>query len=359
MHQLIAANEIRNLIIQSNAYFVKNESEGMDFVEIKSDDRDYEEDTKDDERFEVVAGQKEFGDSDYTVLEEVLIEERSSIELPEDVEIISRTPYRCCICDEGHVGWHELENHCQDFHNKELTMTREGFETSDTHCPICDRDFNSVEGCNRHRMCGDCGKHFATSESLLVHIQKKSCLDGSKSVQTGTKSKIAKQFGCCKCPYKCPTQEECKSHFLAQHSNEMYEGSELGLFSCKFCSSPFLIKADLQKHLKAPRMKTYVCDQCNEQLPSFPKYKQHIETMHDGTQQFGCDECDKVYDRLESLRYHKYMHHNEKNNRLCPDCGKVFKKKVSFVEHRNIHLGLRPHICSLCKSGFTSTGALR
>lgn len=354
MQQLITANEIRNMIIQSNEYFVKTETELTDFEEMKGDEILIVEDCGLQESRDLLS---------YTVLEDVLSEEEDlkniSVDLLENVETRNETLYRCCFCDKGHEGWEELANHCMEVHKKML-ITKNDFQTIESHCSVCDRDFSSVENCNRHRLCTHCDKFFATSESFLIHSQKKACFDESRSKSINTqKSKLVKQYGCCKCSCMFVSQDACKKHFELDHQNDLCVGSIHGLFSCNYCLAPFTGKSELQKHLKAPRLKMYVCDQCNEQFPSFPKYKQHIETMHDGTQEFGCDECDKVYDRLESLRYHKYMHHNEKNNRMCPDCGKVFKKKVSFVEHRNIHLGLRPHICSICKNGFTSTGALR
>lgn len=288
----------------------------------------------------------------YAIVEEVLVEKSNHDDA---------LAFRCCICDENHKTFDDLESHSVHTHNKKLNFWVKDDENDNFCCFTCEKHFISTENLNRHRMCGDCGKYFATSESLLVHTQKKSCLEESRKVTKHVENapKPKKHFGCCRCPEIFDTEDICRAHFDLKHIEDRYSGTDRTNWCCKVCFMPFLTKIDLQKHVKAPRIKTYVCDQCNEQLSSFPKYKLHIETMHETTQEFGCDECEKVYDRLESLRYHKYMHHNEKNNRLCPDCGKVFKKKVSFIEHRNIHLGLRPHVCELCKSGFTSTGALR
>uniref|UniRef100_A0A336KP51 CSON014018 protein n=1 Tax=Culicoides sonorensis TaxID=179676 RepID=A0A336KP51_CULSO len=339
MNQLIAANEIRNLIIQSTSYFLKREVIVID----------------EENHAKIV--------EDFAEVEDVFIEDSNSIELFQEEEENEKSQiYRCCICDESYTDEEELRSHCSELHNTEING-RENDEAS-FYCFVCKRNFPTFDANTRHRTCGDCGKHFATSESHLVHSMKKNCTENTsnnqmKSLIPSQKTKTSKQFGCCKCSDVFSTHDACKSHFDSNHADEIFEGTLQGINTCKLCLTPFFSKTDLQKHLKIPRMKSYVCDQCNEQMSSFPKYKQHMETVHNDTQEFRCDECEKVYDRLESLRYHKYMHHNEKNNRLCPDCGKVFKKKISFIEHRNIHLGLRPHVCKLCQNSFTSTGALR
>lgn len=335
---------------------MKSEPEILDFVETKTNEITFEDDGTQDS----MSAPKDL--MAYTIMEEVLEEEddmeHMSVEILDDVVITNGSPYRCCFCDNRYEEWEELANHCMDIHKRELTTKNE--VSIETHCSVCDKDFNSIESCNRHRICKHCNKFFVTTETFLIHTQKKSCLDENKSKTTNTsKSKLVKQHGCCKCSLVFVSHDKCKRHFDLEHPNDLYVGTDTGPLGCPYCLAPFISKNDLHNHLKAPRLKTYVCDQCNEQFPSFPRYKHHIEAMHNGTQEFGCDECEKVYYRLDSLRYHKYMHHNEKNNRVCPDCGKVFRKKVSFVEHRNIHLGLRPHICSICKNGFTSTGALR
>lgn len=292
----------------------------------------------------------------------ICIEEHLDTETRDDIDVLDVKYTRCCICAITCPNIDDLKVHCEVEHERTILLySKEDEEVSrkgGVRCFVCGRIFYAVDTIQRHRSCGSCTKGFATSETLLIHQQKKTCTDDSPKRKLPMQPR-PKMHGCCKCPDMFQTFDELMKHFEIEHAENKYFGDELGQFLCKLCTEPFQNKGDLQRHYKNPRLKTYTCTQCNKTLASFPKYKAHIETAHGQTQEYPCDKCDKIYDRLDSLRYHKYMLHNEKNVYTCEDCGKVFHKRISFREHRNIHLGLRPHVCAICQHDFTSTGALR
>ena len=110
----------------------------------------------------------------------------------------------------------------------------------------------------------------------------------------------------------------------------------------------------------------HVCPVCCK-LTSKGRMAGHLR-IHDKEKQFKCEKCDKTFLERHLLKKHvshvhenvseepqqSHVHDKIKLARTfgCDICGKKYNQMTSLKSHMNIHAGVKPYECDLCKEKF-------
>ena len=191
--------------------------------------------------------------------------------------------------------------------------------------------------------------------------------------------KEMKYVGKLKCQY-CPSRFSfkgtLKAHVLQVHHKpqiaQVLGGKKLGAQITRI-SKPMkmqLFTENLQKSPPKPikdkpaNKKDYICEICNEKLPSETTLLKHLKSDHETKP---CSECDKVFEKLLELRHHKEVVHGIKTepikyreSRMCQDCGKVYNSPHALNFHWNkVHSPDLSIPCDSCDKVFRNQICLK
>uniref|UniRef100_A0A674IP34 C2H2-type domain-containing protein n=1 Tax=Terrapene triunguis TaxID=2587831 RepID=A0A674IP34_9SAUR len=198
----------------------------------------------------------------------------------------------------------------QSFHPHTAPSTWELFshevvhnEERPFHCDLCEASFKRHSDIKSHRLpfkCGDCGKDFPTSNSLLLH-QHQHCDDK---------------------PHVCGV---CGKKFTYGHSLKVHERVHTSErpFVCMTCGKAFKQSSYLVIH----------------------------ERSHTGERPYKCEVCQKAFARPSLLLQHHRVHSEERPYK-CSFCDKFFKDLAYLTVHEKVHTGETPYKCSVCDKGF-------
>ena len=108
-------------------------------------------------------------------------------------------------------------------------------------------------------------------------------------------------------PFKC---EECgkefaRSYKMKLHIQSVHEGKSL--FPCDQCDASFSESNKLKRHITGVHLniKPFPCVQCESQFYSLSMLKEHIAIAHEeGDYSVQCNICFKNYKHTESLNSH-------------------------------------------------------
>ena len=157
-------------------------------------------------------------------------------------------------------------------------------------CDVCDKSFLQKEFLLRHQFihsavapfsCDLCGVSFRQQVNLKQHQLRRhpqrGLDDGGAVVVGGGRVDDSRPHACLEdgCGKRFRTSSELKNH-------KLYHGEVARSYSCHFCSSAFVEKRHLDRH---------------------------IRRVHTGVRNFLCEYCDKTFYEKYELNYHCRRHH--------------------------------------------------
>ncbi|KAM7370483.1 hypothetical protein PAMP_010029 [Pampus punctatissimus] len=207
-------------------------------------------------------------------------------------------------------------------------------------CKVCDKPFCYRASFLRHvqedesetDLCGVCGKHFESNESLRLHLQT--------YIRTND----------------C---EVCGKHFDGHKQLEMHMRTHTGEkpYICSVCGKAFAQNGNLMGHMRVHTgEKPYVCNVCGQSF-SFKEYMMAHMRIHTGEKPFLCSVCGKGFRQRGTLKTHMMIHTGESSHR-CSICDKKFYKSGALKIHMRSHTGEKPYLCNVCGKSFTASGSL-
>ncbi|XP_041670910.1 zinc finger protein Xfin-like [Cheilinus undulatus] len=242
---------------------------------------------------------------------------------------------------------------------------REGMKSEETEnmdhnylCKVCSRSF-SIRTCfikhvKRHEMdvkiCGVCGKHFESKESLRLHLQtydqKNDCEVCGKLFKSPYQLEIHMRMHTGEKPYVCSVcgksfyeKGKLKTHMLIHTGKKTYV--------CHVCGQSFLFRYYMMSHIKShTNEKPFLCSVCGKRFKWRACLTAHMRT-HTGEFRYRCFVCNKKFHQSSSLKIHLRFHTGEKPYQ-CNVCGKSFKAHWPLKQHLETHNTGRKHSCSIC-----------
>ncbi|CAH2302473.1 zinc finger 335 [Pelobates cultripes] len=111
-------------------------------------------------------------------------------------------------------------------------------------------------------------------------------------------------------------------------------------FSCKFCSSSFWGRAEMESHKRAhvEGSNGFKCHDCNFIAPSWPEVRDHM-TLHADLRPHRCNQCSFASRNKKDLSRHAMTHTNHRPH-FCHLCGQRFNRKGHLKFHiQRLHNG--------------------
>ena len=101
----------------------------------------------------------------------------------------------------------------------------------------------------RKKKCDHCGKSYAKTESMNLHVKK---VHKGLKIKT-TVHKGTKQFSCTFCDKKYTQAHNLKSHIKIVHEGQKAEK----VYKCSSCDRSFTQSHSLKSHIKTHKLKVY------------------------------------------------------------------------------------------------------
>lgn len=161
-------------------------------------------------------------------------------------------------------------------------------------------------------------------------------------------------------------KKELNPEISEKEQEEIGVNSDVIVFECFNCNAHFLIKDDLEEHIKhqhTPRKtitKKFNCDQCKKKYSSARSLKKHKSVCcEDNTKLYnGCTLCNSTFSNKYLLNRHVTNVHAPEKRFKCDQCDSRFASLVYLNAHKRYHSGERKHICDFCNKGYITTSDL-
>ena len=125
-------------------------------------------------------------------------------------------------------------------------------------------------------------------------------------------------------------------------------------FECQVCNKRYKTKNNLKYHLKTHAADVHVCTLCTRLFKSDQSLKEHKVKYHSKSEL--CTVCGKFFTSKSILKTHIQTKHDPHLNKchVCPfdGCRKTFSRVTLYQDHINIHTGVKPYQCSVCKRAY-------
>lgn len=131
-------------------------------------------------------------------------------------------------------------------------------------------------------------------------------------------------FECYKCKIELRSLTRVRVH-LREHDPK---------HNCRICLQRYT-KQDFQKHICNGQQSIH-CDQCTESFESTINLVHHLNSQHQGGDNFKCYKCGRNYGMKSLLEFHKKCHPSEEKKFICDICGMRARTKYLIKEHLEI-----------------------
>ncbi|KAI0235147.1 hypothetical protein LSAT2_014408 [Lamellibrachia satsuma] len=171
---------------------------------------------------------------------------------------------------------------------------------------------------SRH-ICSECGKSFASSFNLVVHMR----------THAGIK------------PFTCDTCGKSFSQFI---NLKGHENTHTGLkpYSCRICARSFAHYSTLRTHEHSHTgLKLHSCEKCGKAFGTKNTLKTH-ERTNTCVKPYSCGTCSRTFRDPVALERHE-MHHARAKLYPCNTCGRSFAQSSTLKAHERTHSGVKPY----------------
>lgn len=230
-------------------------------------------------------------------------------------------------------------------------------------CRVCGKFFRYRRSFVKHllqherssKLCGACGKHLGSGESLKAHLQSHSeeniCGDPANDGQLEVElSDAERRVDDSDWKDSEGSEDEKKDGFQVRNEGpDKAKGPKSPLkYRCKVCGRTFSYRAPFLKHVQEDERDTDICGVCGERFESEEILRLHLQTY---IRTNDCEVCGKHFDGHKQLEMHMRTHTGEKPY-VCAVCGKAFAQNGNLMGHMRAHTGERPYVCSVCGQSF-------
>ena len=198
---------------------------------------------------------------------------------------------QCTLCGGRYVC---LQKHMENQHDDTV-------DTVKHVCSLCKKEYKKKKNLKEHMMshsgerpysCQDCGKRFRTGRDLRTH-----CMG------VHVKEKV-KNHVCNVCGKGFAVSNYLRIH-MSTHSNDRSH-------CCEICDKGFKTKRCLNIHRTTHSSeKSFTCDTCGKQFRLRPMLQRH-ELIHSGVQPYECSVCGMKFNQSCSVTRHMLTHTGEK-----------------------------------------------
>ncbi|XP_029383067.1 gastrula zinc finger protein XlCGF57.1-like isoform X2 [Echeneis naucrates] len=238
-------------------------------------------------------------------------------------------------------------------------------------CRVCGKFFRYKRSFLKHvlkheqsaGLCGVCGKHLDSDESLKLHLQthneENSCRDQTDNKETKAEgsdreNKASDSDGDWKDSDEGDSDQERKTKIPTSNNpkgpkNKDWKDLSHLKYSCKVCGRPFCYRASFLKHVQEDETDTDLCGVCGKHFETEESLRLHLQTY---IRTNDCEVCGKHFDGHKQLEMHMRTHTGEKPY-ICSVCGKAFAQNGNLMGHMRVHTGERPYVCSMCGQSFS------
>ena len=233
-------------------------------------------------------------------------------------------------------------------------------------------------------------KHAGKTSKFQCYFCHKTFYDNSKFILHKLTPCIGKPFSCEKCDKSFADRTKLHSHrrahrektstFLCRFCSKIFtrrfefekhskRHSCDTDFKCDMCDLRFILKKDLNSHIKShpkenlvdeikpPKEENYgrnhECDLCDKSFAYKSELKRHKQS-HTASKPFSCDICYTSFARKSNLNAHRKLHDFGNEEYKCQVCAKSFSRKYNYQVHMKTHSGDTDFMCGLCEMTFVT-----
>lgn len=167
--------------------------------------------------------------------------------------------------------------------------------------------------------CEYCGKAYATTKSVCVHLQLH---------HFGRDEK-----------YLCLP---CKKYF--GRANDLFDHNVVvhkKTYQCATCCKCFTQMSELTMHERLHSFnKPFRCERCDDAFMSQSSLSLHVHRVHEFSidRQIHCPLCDYSFAKQSDLNAHIFVHSDDGQDPFeCPDCAELFDNLEMLIEHMGVH----------------------